>query len=167
MNKTIVVLLFLISGSVNSYCQRVQYKDLVGFSFSVHTLQKIIIQIEFKDSLHAVLNFGGEVSDLTYKLNEEYGVTIVDMKETHPKIYAPGYDNGGGGAGFFFLIKKADGPNFKIQGFSAYRPREWDDNETNKNTFLMTPIKQMTLKNYVNKSGRFQREGLIFNSIAI
>jgi hypothetical protein len=142
MKKKLILLFFLTTGFYHSYSQLIQYKDLIGFTYSIKNSShhRHIILLEFKDSFNVVETFDGRTMDLTYKLDGQYGITLVAMKQKNPMLLAPRTSNGGGGAGLFFLVKKADGVNLKLQGLSTDKPTGWDDMETDENTFLMVPI---------------------------
>jgi hypothetical protein len=142
MGKKLILTFFLATGFYYSYSQLIQYKDLIGFTYSIKNSShhNHIILLEFKDSFNVIESFDGKTSNLTYKLDGQYGITLVAMKQTNPILFAPRTSNGGGGAGRFFLVKKADGLNLKLQGFSSDKPTGWDDIETDENTFLMVPV---------------------------
>jgi hypothetical protein len=134
MRKNTILSFLLVLFCCVSYSQEVHYSHLIGFTYALNDsfLQIHMVRFNFKDSFNVDLTIDSKVMNLTYKLDAVHGTTLIIMNKG--KIDPDGPPNA------YLLVKKADRSNLKSQGLVSRRPRQWDNNETDKNTILMVPV---------------------------
>ncbi|HTB52273.1 MAG TPA: hypothetical protein VK718_05810 [Ferruginibacter sp.] len=136
--KNLLLSIFLLL-SINSFSQKVTYKDLIGTSWILNdTTESLVMGLKFVDSSHLIQTFSAPKVNMSVSDTPNY---LLDLSYNPVLIHITGVSGEQRKINYMWLVK-IDGNILKFQGDeSGEIPAKWIDKETIQNTATMSKVK--------------------------